>query len=240
MSTLIRLVIAILMALFTTSCVFQGGWHSGEKGNGIVVEDDREVTANFTEIRASEGINVFVTQNSQYSIVVEADENIIDFIGTEINDESLRIHALENIGSATKNVYVTLPNINSIKTSSGASLKTEGTLKTKDLSIRATSGSSITAKTKANNAEIKATSGAYLTVKGTCKYLNVGATSGANIKTNDLVSTTCDAKATSGAMVKVHVTQNLNARATSGANISYKGDPKVQKSKSVSGVVSRF
>ena len=128
MTTLARIAIAALLALFTSSCAFDISFGEGKRGNGEVVEESRKVTNQFTQVHASEGLDVFVTQGDDFSINVEADENIIDLIGTDVRDGRLKVHAIENIGRATKNVYVTLPDISSLSTSSGADLIGQNTI----------------------------------------------------------------------------------------------------------------
>lgn len=59
-------------------------------GNGEIVEESRDVKEDFDVVSASEGIDVFVTQGSDFNISVEADENIIDLIGTDIKDGRLK------------------------------------------------------------------------------------------------------------------------------------------------------
>ena len=138
MTTLVRIAIALLMSLFISSCGFDikiGDFGSGEKGNGNVVTDTRSVSDDFTRISASEGLMVYVTQADEFHIEVEADENIIDLIATDISNGKLRIHARENIGRATKNIYVTLPKITVLESSSGAHLETKNTIKTNELEL---------------------------------------------------------------------------------------------------------
>ena len=118
MTTLAKITIAVLMALFLSSCAFDMSWGEGKRGNGVVEEEQREITEDFTVITAAEGLDVYVTQDRDFEILVEADENVIDLIGTDIKNGRLKIHAIENIGRATKKVYVTLPEITSLRTSS--------------------------------------------------------------------------------------------------------------------------
>ena len=101
MTTLARFTIAIILALLSSSCMLDMNFGSGVKGNGDIVEETREVTEDFTAVTASEGLDVFVTQGSDFKIRVEADENVIDLIGTDIRDGKLKVHAIENIGRAT-------------------------------------------------------------------------------------------------------------------------------------------
>ena len=243
MTTLVRITIALVLALLLSSCGFDlnfGDFGSGEKGNGIVVEETREVTEEFTMVSASEGIEVYVTQGNDFDISVEADENIMDLIGTDIRNGKLKIHAIENIGRATKKVYVTLPNVTGLYASSGSHLTAENKINSSKLEIDASSGALLEASVNVNDMEIDASSGANITLSGTAKEVYVDGSSGAYIKATDLSTISCKADASSGANLTINVSGNLTADASSGGNISYKGDPSVQKNKSVSGSVSKY
>ncbi|MEO9893877.1 head GIN domain-containing protein [Aurantibacter sp.] len=243
MTTLSRIAIGFILAFLATSCGMDiniGDFGSGVKGNGEVVTDKRKVTDDFTEISASEGIEVYVTQANEFKINVEGDSNIIDLIGTDINNGKLRIHAIENIGRATKKVFVSLPEITALKSSSGAHMDAEGLIKSDELDINSSSGSSIEAEVATNDLDIDASSGANLTITGKTQMLSVDGSSGANINTKDLQSKICDADASSGSNISVNVMESLTADATSGGNIRYDGDPTVKKNKSVSGSVHQY
>ena len=243
MTTLVRITIALVLALFLSSCGFDinfGDFGTGEKGNGVIVEETREITEEFTVVSASEGIDVYVTQGNDFDISVEADENIMDLIGTDIKNGKLKIHAIENIGRATKKVYVTLPEVTGLNASSGSHLTAETRIVSNKLEIDASSGALLDADVEVTDIEIDASSGANITLSGTAKEVYADGSSGANIKANDLMTVACNADASSGANVSIHVSNNLTADASSGGNISYKGDPSVQKNKSVSGSVNKY
>jgi len=242
MTTLARITIGLVLALFATSCgidVNFGDFGTGVKGNGEVVTDTREITDEFTVVSASEGIDVYVTQASKFKIEVEADENIIDLIGTDIKNGKLRIHAEKNIGRATKKVYVSLPDITGLKSSSGAHLTSEERIKTDKLEIDASSGSILEVEVVANDVEIDASSGANIDVSGKAHTVYVDGSSGANIRARDLEAKIGNADASSGSNVSINVSEDLTADANSGGNISYSGDPNVKKNKSVSGSVRK-
>ncbi len=243
MTTLVRITIALVLALFLSSCGFDvnfGDFGSGKKGNGTVVEENREVTSDFTEVHASEGIDVYVTQANDFSISVEADENIVDLIGTEIKNGKLKIHAIENIGRATKKVFVSLPEVTSLLSSSGAHLTAQNKITASNLVLDASSGAHLNAETTADKLEIDASSGANIDVSGTALDVYVDGSSGANIRGKNLMTTKCRAEASSGANVNIHVSKSLMADASSGGNISYSGDAEVTKNKSVSGNVNKY
>ena len=240
MTTLARMAIAALLALFTSSCAFDISFGEGKRGNGQVVEESRKVTDEFTTVYASEGLDVFVTQENEFSINVEADENIIDLIGTDVRDGRLKIHAIENIGRATKNIYVTLPEISALETSSGADLIAQNTIKANKIELEASSGSDLEVEVDANEVIAETSSGADIKVSGRTDVLYADASSGSDIKARSLIAKRCTADASSGADIAVNVSESLTADASSGADISYTGDASVQKRKSVSGSVHKY
>jgi hypothetical protein len=240
MTTLARIAIAALLALFTSSCAFDISFGEGKRGNGQVVEESRKVTEDFTSIHASEGLDVFVTQGQRFSINVEADENIIDLIGTDIRDGRLKIHAIENIGRATKNIYVTLPEVTTLSTSSGADLIGQNTIKSDKIELDASSGSDLEVEVDANEVSADTSSGADIKVSGRTEVLYADASSGADIRARALLAKRCTADASSGSDISVNVSESLTADASSGADISYTGDATVQKRKSVSGSVHKY
>ena len=242
MTTLVRITIALILTLFLSSCGFDinfGDFGTGKKGNGNITSETREVTEEFTIVSASEGLDVYVTEGDEFEITVEADENIIDLIATDIKNDRLRIHAEQNIGRATKKIFVTLPDVTGLESSSGSSLNTENKITSDKLEIDASSGANVNIEMEANEVEIDASSGANLNLSGAVQTVFVDASSGANINAKKLMSKVCHADASSGGNVSVNVSDDLTADASSGGNISYSGDAKVTKKKSVSGSVHK-
>ncbi|MDC6352232.1 DUF2807 domain-containing protein [Zeaxanthinibacter sp. PT1] len=239
MTTLARITLGLLLALFACSCGFDISFAEGKSGNGNIVEDRREITEPFTEIQASEGIDVYVTQAEDFEITVEGDENIIDLIGTDIRKGELKIHAIENIGRATKKVYVSLPSVTALRGSSGATLVSSEAIKGEQINVDASSGADLELELYADEIDLDSSSGAMVNLKGEANMLHVDSSSGANVRASDLRTKRCNADASSGSNVHVNVTDDLTADASSGANIRYSGEAAVHKNKSISGNISK-
>ncbi len=242
MTTLTKILAGAVLALFFTSCQFDINFGEGVKGNGNVESETRTVSADFTEIKATEGLDVYVTQESEFSIRVEADENVIDLIRTDIKDNMLHIHAEENIGRCkSKKIYVSLPTVTKLHTTSGADLFGQNTIKADDIELKSTSGSDIKVSVNANQVDCDTSSGADIRVSGTANALYADASSGSDIKAGDLEVKKCVASASSGADITVNTSESLTAEASSGADIKYKGNPEnVSKNKSASGSVHKY
>ncbi|MDO9274734.1 MAG: head GIN domain-containing protein [Lutibacter sp.] len=242
MRTLVKITILIsiyLTLLFTAnSCIFDGV--IGVKGNRNVVSEDREIRSDFDVINVQQGINLYVTQGKPTDIRVEADENILDLLITEVKNNELNIYFEKNVYQAkARNVYLTAENISKILASSGASVKSENTIQTTILVLDSSSGSSI--KIHANSDEIKSesSSGSTITIFGKSQTLSAEASSGSSIKADELKTINATAKVSSGANIDVNVTGKLTAKASSGGNIDYEGNPiDIDKETSSGGSVS--
>lgn len=205
----------------------------------MVTEDRRPVTDSFTAVSASEGLDVFVTQAEEFEITVEADENIMELIATDINGGTLTIHTLQNIGRATKRVHVTLPEISGLETSSGASLRAENPIRAERISLGASSGSNLQVELIADEVNADTSSGADIRLSGEASLFYADASSGSEISAREFTVQTCQADASSGADIRLNVSESLTADASSGADITYSGDPRVEVRKSVSGSVRK-
>lgn len=239
MTTLVRIAIGLVLSLFVSSCI-NVNFGNGKKGNGVVTEETRKIKENFTEVSAAEGLDVFVTQADEFEILVEADENVIELIATDIRDGKLRIHTTENIGRATKSIYVSLPEITVLESSSGADLIVQNEIRTDKLDLEASSGSDLEVEVVASEIDADASSGADIKITGETILLNADASSGADIKARGLLAKRCIADASSGSDISVNVSESLTADASSGADISYSGEAEVSKKKSVSGSVHKY
>lgn len=240
MTTLARIIITLLLALFMSSCAFDMSFGDGKRGNGEIAEDQREVTEEFTVVSAQEGLDVYVTQADDYEILVEADENVIELIGTDIRDGRLKVHTYENIGRATKKIYISMPSITGLHTSSGADLITKSTIETDKIDLSASSGSDLKVMLDADEVDAKTSSGADIKLSGSANLFYADASSGSDIKAREFEVKRCVADASSGADIRVNVSEKLTAEASSGADISYTGEASVTKKKSVSGSVHKY
>ena len=209
-------------------------------GNNKVEVIDRTVAENFNKIKISTGLDLYLFQGSENKITLEADENLHEIIYTEVENDELKIYAKKNIWNAkAKKVYVTVKDLTSLVATSGADVYTEEKLSVENIKIVCTSGANINVELKANTVISTSTSGADIELKGSTINHTSTATSGASIDAYGLRSENVTVNVTSGADINIYTSVSLDARATSGGNIDYKGKPKnIRKSSNSGGSIS--
>lgn len=196
------------------------------RGNGKIAKETREVRS-FTGINASSGINVYLFQGTENKVVVEADENLLDCIVTKVEGNVLKCSVNCNIRRSSKlNVYVNFTDLSSISASSGASVYGETLIVTDQLRLNSSSGADIKVETIAGNINANTSSGAGIVLKGKAGNFEGVASSGANIKAKDLEANSGKFNASSAGDITVTISDKIDAKASSGGNIVYFGEPK--------------
>lgn len=235
MKNLRRITALLLLLVSTTSCFFDG-----VKGDGNVISKNRKISNDFSRIKVSRGLHVFVTKSADISLTVEADENLHELITTEVKNGTLVITSIKNIRWASaKNIHLSVENINEILVSSGAEVSSENTVVTKRLKVDASSGSQVKLHVRVKDLNCETSSGAMIHLDGDTIDLTVSSSSGSNINAYALDAENCEAKASSGSNIKVNVSDSFEGKASSGSHINYKGNPKkVKKNESSGGSVS--
>ena len=235
MKNLARITVMLILFITTSSCMFDG-----VTGNGDVINKKRKISNDFTSIKVSRGLHVFITKSDHTSLQVEADENLHDLITTEVKNGTLTITTTKNIRWASaKNIHLSVENINEILASSGAEVISENTLITNKFRIDASSGAEVKLHVKVKDLVCETSSGAMIRLDGKVNDLSVSSSSGSNINALELDSRNCEAQASSGSGIKVNVSDDFDGRASSGAHIKYSGNPKiVKRNKSSGGSVS--
>lgn len=231
MKTLSKLITFVFLGLITTSCLV-----SGVIGSRNVTTENRDIDMDFTAVKVSQGIEVQLTQDNQVSFSAEMDDNLHELLITEVEDEVLKIYFEKNVGKRkASTIYLSMPKISSIKTSSGAEVNATNTLKVNDLNVDSSSGSEIDLRVEANSIEAESSSGSEINIKGTCVHLTADASSGSEIDADELQAETVIAEASSGSDINVYASESFTGKASSGASIDCDGNPKEKSIKKSSG-----
>lgn len=221
----LRFLTIATIVLVTTACV-NGQMRKTVRGDGNVVKRDRK-TESFTGIKVSTGIDVYLRQGNDESLAVEADENLHEYIITEVRGGVLNVYTDANIRDAErKRVYVTMKEVNSVRTTSAGDVIGETPIKTDRLSLSASSAGDIKLNVTAREIEVKISSSGDMTLEGDADVLKADLSSAGDLNAYELNVREADVSVTSAGNAEINVSEKINARASSAGDINYKGDPK--------------
>ncbi|MEZ4858188.1 MAG: head GIN domain-containing protein [Flavobacteriaceae bacterium] len=220
----IKILAVIFIGMATTSCHFD--INLGEvNGNGNVITEERNV-GDFTSVRGSAGMDVFLTEGTENKVVIEADENLMENIETYVENGMLKVTTKKSIGrSKSQKAHVTYVKLESIEASSGADVIGNSIIKNETLSLSSSSGADLEVEILAKEVYASTSSGADLKISGRATRLIADASSGSDLKARELEVISCKAEASSGADITVNVKEQMEGHASSGGDIKYYGNP---------------
>lgn len=190
-----------------------------ERGSGRMATESRAVSG-FTQIDVSSVFQVEITAQSEFGVEVEADDNLLQFIRTEVRDGKLEISLARSVKTSNPmRVRITAPNIDRIE-ASGASRVNLSNLRNSELTVD-TSGAS------------------KISVSGETSRLIVDVSGASNIDAGSLSAATANIDASGASKVDVNVANELTADASGASRITYAGSPSVSKSTSGASSVSQ-
>ena len=210
------------ISLLLSSCWFLG---PSINGNGNVTEETRQVKE-FDQIKVSRGMNVYITQGSPAKVVVIADNNLHDVIETKVVGGVLEVFANENIRRAEeKKVMVTVENLEGVRATSGSNVYSQNQIKAEDLELSANTGSNLTMDVNVQYLKAECSTGSNIILSGLAKKAELEGSTGSNLKGQELKTVHCKMRASAGSNVFASVAERLEAKASTGGNIVYYGEP---------------
>jgi len=222
MQNLVKILLITVIGLTTQACLF-----TGIKGSRNVTTENRDINSDFNKLEVSQGIEVILTQGNSVTVSVEADDNLHEILMTEVQDSILKIYFKENVSQRkASKVYLTMPHVAGINTSSGAEVNGQNTFETTFMNLDASSGSEINLRLIAQDVRVSSSSGSDITISGSCQLLVADSSSGSEINAGQLIAQEVKADASSGADIDVNSVDKFSGNASSGASIDTEGNPK--------------
>ena len=182
-----------------------GSLFKGEVGSGRIETSKRDV-ADFEKLDVSGVFEVEISRGDTYSVEVIADDNLMPFIRTELDGETLSIYTDSKISKSSQlRVVITAPNIREVK---------------------ATGVSKIMLKDVKNDALALDASGASkITVSGSTSSLTVETSGASKVLSSGLISKEAVVEASGASSADINVSESLNAQASGASHIRYVGSP---------------
>lgn len=194
---------ALLVLL--TGCHF----HVGDTvaGSGVRKTETRNLSS-FTEINATGSFTIEATSQKTGSVEIEADDNILPLVKTEVRNGVLYLKPEKGYNSKQGVlVRISLPDLTKIE-STGASTFRVADIKNERFEIRTTGASNVVVSGKTSDLEIRTTGAG-------------------EVDAHSLRAARADVKSSGAAKVAVYATEQLDANVSGAGQVEYSGDPKV-------------
>ncbi|MDZ7627818.1 MAG: head GIN domain-containing protein [Parvularculaceae bacterium] len=175
--------------------------------------------ADFTRVSASAGVSVDITAGADYAVRASSSAEGLERLEIKVVEGELQIRR-KSKGWRWKrgdevNVTVSLPALEAVDVSSGASVDATGV--------------------DAGAFAIDVSSGGSLDIAGKCDALTVDVSSGGSVDADEFLCRSANASASSGGSADIYASESVNGDASSGGSVDVSGSPKTVNKDTSSG-----
>lgn len=211
---LAALTAVVAIAGITGACSFRA-----VQGTGPVKTETRNASA-FTKLESSFGIVVDLTVGAAPAITVEAPENLLPIISTEIGGDTLRIKGtMDFVAPGPVTVHVATPDLESVKLFGGSIVNAQAlALDTLGLDV---------------------SGGAAFNASGSAATVAINGSGGAQIDLDQLKAGLVTLELSGGAQASVNATDSVIGDISAGAHATVVGPAQVSVDTSAGGSVDR-
>ncbi len=211
----------------------------------FVVDPDavmREISGNFTSVKVSSGIHVFLSRAENEILAVSASQDIYrEGIKTEIIDAVLHIFyegdKIRYGNNLKMNVYVGYKKLEQLQASGASNILIAGVLEQPSLNIQLSGASLLKGQVKVTDLNMKLSGASEAKITGTVKNINIESSGASDVKAYELIVENCNVKASGASDINITVTNEMAANASGASHIFYKGSAEL-KFKQTSGASS--
>ncbi len=189
----------------TSARFFNFNFSFKEVGSGNVIKETRSVSG-FSQVDVSNAIQVEITSQKNFSVEVEADDNLLPLVKTEVRGSVLRIETNGRYKSSNPIIVrVSAPNI-------------------EDLDV---SGASKVNLTNLNNSsfQLHSSGASKINVQGTTVNFEIKTSGASKIEAESLKAENVSVNASGASKISVSVSNDFKVNASGASNISYVGTP---------------
>ena len=215
---------AFLFLTLFTACTYMGG--KKIRGNGNVVTQAKTFSG-FTEVEVGSAIHLYVKQDSAFSVKVEVDENLQQYIIIEQDGGTLRIKQKNNTSldaTGSIKVYVSAPLFKRLEASGACKIIGENLLgATDEISLDINGASEGDFELKAPKVIADISGASNLKLRGKTKDFFLEGSGASHAKCFELLAENADVDVAGASSADVFASVSLKADASGASDIRYKG-----------------
>lgn len=217
---------AVASAFILTSCF---NMFPCVKGSGEFIKEERDVSY-FNGIELQSVGDIYIKQGNENALRIEADDNLMEFIKTEIKDDKLFISSEKNICPEKLRFDLIVKDLNSITVSGSGNVKTINDINTQEFEIFILgSGDVRIPMITAKNIDMEVSGSGDIMMKGHADRLITEINGSGNINCYDLEVQDAMVEINGSGDFSIHATNRLDIEINGSGDIVYQGDAKVKQ-----------
>ena len=232
---------ALITAIGLSALLLIGCDPAGIVGSGVVVTEDRTVT-DFKGIEVKPDVDVVIEKGASHALRVEADDNVIDMLKTDVVNGMLRVTMTnDEVESVNATVYITMPEVETVFNYGPGYIYIKDGFVADHLDIYMYgSGGIEIAELTADHVKSHIMGSGGLTLSGTVDKHNAQLKGSGPLKAHDMVTRESAIGVFGSGSAEIYVNEVLFADIFGSGDVIYDGEPRVSARESGTGRVKRW
>ena len=205
------------------------------KGNGTIITKTRTVS-DYDKISVAGSFDVKLFKGKEGTITVKADENLMEYIITEVKNGDLEIHIKKGFNvSTTKTINITVPfeTINAISLAGSGAITSKDVIDSSDLTLKLAGSGNMALNVSSKKLATSIAGSGNMNLEGDSNKFECEITGSGNVNGYKLKSLIATVKITGSGIIKINAVNAIHAKSVGSGNIYYSGNPSIEKTTSV-------
>lgn len=206
----------------------------GKPGSGTIITEVRELPT-FSNVKYGGSGSVRVVSGDVTEVAITCDDNLLEYISTEVQDDTLHISTTTGIAPTGEHHYeITCPRLSSLRLH-GSGSATVDELATDDFELRLSgSGSAKLAGVRSNSISIRTSGSGGVRIAGMAKSVSITTSGSGSVDAQELTAQSVEARTSGSGSVQVHASDSFRGSTSGSGGIWCYGSP-IERSESSSG-----
>lgn len=204
---------------------------------------EKRSVGSFHGIDVATGIQLTLTQGGTDEVAVSASSvEFRDRIVTKVENGILKIHYDSKLGSINKRketkdlkAYVSFKSLDRLYATTGAEVEVVGVLQSPSLDMKASTGAEINASVDIGTLKLDQDTGSKVVLSGKADKLEAEGSTGSKFTGEDMTANICNVQVSTGARISISAEKELQAKASTGGIVKYKGNAGIREIKTNTG-----
>jgi hypothetical protein len=217
--------ILIAASVLMSSCDVMTGTEVNGNGN---IRTEKRSTGNFNAVKVSGSIDVEINSGDAYSVSVEDDDNILQYIVTDVHNGTLNVDYKDgySINDDHAKVYVIAPSLDKLSVSGSGNITGQGMLKnSRQIEMNVSGSGNIKAQVDAPAVDISIGGSGNISLTGHTKDFTCSVGGSGDVNCGGLESENATVKIAGSGNAHVFASVHLSATVVGSGDVYYRGNP---------------
>jgi hypothetical protein len=231
-------VIVLLILVLIAVIALIGLQFTGVSITGGVISEPGEITiqnyafSDFDSVKLYGKGDIFLTQGQEYSILIEANEEVLNRLIVRVEGDALIIDdrrlTLFNIDPIK--IYITMPEVEKISISGSGDILGQNKITSEDLEISIAGSGDTDLNLNVEELTTRISGSGDVNYVGSAREHSFSVSGSGDLHSFDLETETSNIRVSGSGDVEVFATEELDIRISGSGDVFYKGNPRISQS----------